>query len=579
MTVQVFAQRPTTQPLTQPTKQVATQPAAAFLTALTGGAPSWDTWRDALAPERVEQPAEVARLLAFLDTEVDPDAIDREGEIPPFVIARLRDLGAFRLATGEDLGGLGLTPYALFRTVEAVASRSVAIGFMLAVHNGIGVATSLLPTLPHGSLRDLIRRRSREGMISGFADAEPAGQGNQWPRTKAVPTPDGSAYVLTGDKLFISNGPVADLLGVTVTVRDEDGPRVGLAVVDTRSPGFEVRAGLEYLGVRGLPNGWLRLNGVTVPRDHVVTSAQGDPRRTPERTSAFLTARMLIQAAPALALARNCLRWSREFTARRRIDGIGLGEYDLIQRTLAANAADVRAMDAVVRWSLGGPAPGDRWFERMIARNFCTEAATRVVDRTVSLLGAEGLETDRSKRRRGAPSVPLERAYRDIRMLRTAGGVDDLIDVQAAQALLTHCADTAPTGLLDNGLPGALPATENFFPRNARHLYDLHEDLARFAAVCHDVAARPAGERQRRSGQYPLLLLGRIARELLGAAAVLATAEQDGHQRLTDVHCTAARSRLRDLWAQLDAPDQPDHAGIARAVLSRDRHVDDLLGL
>jgi len=575
MTVQLVAQRPTTQPAA-PTAQ----PAATFLTALTGGDPSWDAWRDPSMTESVEQPPEVVRLLAFLDTEVDPDAIDREGEIPPFVIARLRDLGAFRLATGEDLGGLGLTPYALFRTVEAVASRSVAIGFMLAVHNGIGVATSLLPTLPHGSLRDLIRRRSGEGVISGFADAEPAGQANQSPRTTAVPTADGSAYVLTGDKLFISNGPVADLLGVTVTVRDEDGPRVGLAVVDTRTPGFEVRASLEYLGVRGLPNGWLRLNGVTVPRDHVVTVAQGDPRRTPERTSAFLTARLLIQAAPALALARNCLRWSREFTARRRVDGIGLGEYDLIQRTLAANAADVRAMDAVVRWSLGAPAPGDRWFERMVARNFCTEAATRVVDRTVSLLGGEGLETDRSKRRRGAPPVPLERAYRDIRMLRTAGGVDDLVDVQAAQALLTHLAYTEPAGgFRDGAVPGVLPAIENFFPRNARHLHDLHEDLARFAAACHDIRTRAAKERQRASQQYPLLLLGRIARELLGTTAALATAEQDGHQRLTDVHCTAARFRLRDLWAQLDAPDQPDHAGIARAVLSRDRHLDDLLGL
>jgi hypothetical protein len=237
-------------------------------------------------------------------------------------------------------------------------------------------------------------------------------------------------------------------------------------------------------------------------------------------------------------------------------------------------------MDAVVRWSLGAPAPGDRWFERMVARNFCTEAATRVVDRTVSLLGGEGLETDRSKRRRGAPTVPLERAFRDIRMLRTAGGVDDLIDVQAAQALLTHLTDTgAAGGFLDGAAPGVLPATENFFPRNARHLHDLHEDLARFATACHDIAARAAGERQRRSQQYPLLLLGRIARELLGTTAALATAEQDGHQRLTDVHCTAARFRLRDLWAQLDAPDHPDHAGIARAVLSRDRHVDDLLGL
>ncbi|KUL32205.1 acyl-CoA dehydrogenase family protein [Streptomyces regalis] len=567
MTVQASAERP------------ATGAAPTFLTALTSGRPAFDAWRGASPPHSAEQPAEVARLLAFLDTEADPDAVDREGEIAPSLIARLKDLGAFRLAAGKDLGGLALSPYEVFRVVEAVASRSTAIGFMLAVHNGIGVGTSLLPTLPHGSLRDLIRRRTTEGMISGFADAEPAGQGNQWPTTTADPTPDGSAYVLRGDKQFISNGPVADLLGVSVTVREEDGPRVGLAVVDTRAPGFEVRAGLEYLGVRGLPNGWLRLNGVTIPRDHVVTVPQGDPRHTPRLASAVLTARMLIQAAPALAIARNCLRWSREFVARRRIDGIGLGEYDLTQRTLAANAAEVRAMDAVVRWSLGAPAPDDRWLERMAARNFCTEACTRVVDRTVSLLGGEGLETVRSKRRRGALPVPLERAFRDARMLRTAGGVDDRVDMQAGQALLARIADAPPPAAAHDASPGPLAATENFSARNARHLQALHEDLARFPVACREVAALVAGEREQSAQQFPLLLLGRIARELFGTAAVLAAAEGDGHQRLTDVHCTAARFRLRDLWARLDAPDHPDHAGIAGAVLSRDRHVDDLLGL
>lgn len=556
--------------------------APTFLTALSGGQPAFDVRRGPMRRERAEQPPEVARLLAFLDSEVDPDAIDREGELPTSLIARLKDLGAFRLAAGTDLGGLALPPYDVFRVVEAVASRSAAIGFLIGVHNGIGVGTSLLPTLPYGPLRDLIRRRTAGGMISGFADSEPAGQGNQWPATTATPTHDGSAYVLNGDKLFVSNGPVADLLGVTVTVREPDGRRVGLAVVDTRDPGFEVRAEVECLGVRGLPNGLLRLNGVTVPRDHVVTVPEGDPRRTPRLASAVLTARLLIQAAPALAIARNCLRWSREFVARRRIDGLGLGEYDLVRRTLAANAADVRAMDAVVRWSLGAPAPDDRWFERMVARNFCTDACTRVVDRTVSLLGGEGLETARSKHRRGAQAVPLERAFRDARMLRTAGGVDDLLDVQTAQALLAHTADASAHGTDGRAFDedqGALVATENLSPRNARHLLALHEELARFPAACRAVGALVAGERERRTQQYPLLLLGRIARELFGMAAVLTTAEGDGHQRLTDVHCTAARLRLRDLWARLDAPDYPDHAGVARAVLSRDRHVDDLLGL
>ncbi|WP_329268825.1 acyl-CoA/acyl-ACP dehydrogenase [Streptomyces pseudovenezuelae] len=543
--------------------------AATFLTTLTGGGPV--PGPPGPPPRQRGGPGRPAGLPALLDAEVDPDTVDREGEIPLSLIARLKDLGAFRLSAPEDLGGLGLSPQEVFDVVEAAASRSAAIGVMLGVHNGIGVGTSLLPALPYGSLRDLIRRRVTEGVISGFADTEPTGGGNRWPRTTATPTADGSAYTLKGDKLFVSNGPVAGLLGVTATVREPDGKRVGLAVVDTRSPGFEVRAGLEYLGVRGLPNGWLRFDEVVVPRDHLVTVPDGDPRHTPRLMSAVLSARLLIQAAPALAIARNCLRWSREFVARRRIEGIGLGEYDLVQRTLAAGAADVRAMDTVVRWSLGAPAPHDRWFERMAARNFCTDACARIVDRTVSLLGGEGLETARSKRRRGALPVPLERAYRDARMLRTIGGVDDMLDVRMAQALLAHVAD----GPGHDPEPVALADTGKFFPRTEGHARALDGELARFSAVCRAAGPQVTGA----EGQYRLLLLGRISRELFGMAAVLAAAGNDGQHRLTDIHCTAARLRLRDAWARFDTPDEADHASVARALVFRDRHMDELLGL
>lgn len=414
----------TVQPVLHPSLE---EPAPTFLADLHTGRLDWERWSDVPEPDATDElraDAKAAETVALLDSRADPKAIDGDGTLPAELFSEMQSLGCFRLGAWPDLGGLALPPYSTFRIVEAAASRSVAVGLMLGVHNGIGVGASLLPLLPAGSLRDLIRRRIKEGMVSGWADTEPAGNGNRWPSATATPTTDGSAFVLHGDKLFVSNGEVADLLGVTVTVQDGGARRVGLAVVDTRDPCLRVRAALEYGGARGLPSAWLGLDGVTVPHDHLVTVPSGDPRLTPRLASAVLTARMLIAGAPALAIARNCLRWSREFVARRRIDGVGLGQYDLIQRTLAATMADVHLMDSVVRWSLATPGPADRWFERFNARNICTDAVTRTVDRAVSLLGGEGFETARSKQARGAAPVPLERAYRDVRTLRTAGGVD-----------------------------------------------------------------------------------------------------------------------------------------------------------
>ncbi|WP_338681598.1 acyl-CoA/acyl-ACP dehydrogenase [Streptomyces acidiscabies] len=539
--------------------------AGTFLTSLLDGRPDWPAWT---TPPRLDRAAQLradaaaTRLLTFLDTDADLEAVERDGELPEGFLKALHDVGAFTLGADEDLGGLGLGAYDVFRVVEAAATRSAAVGFLLGVHNGIGVGVSLLPVLPEGPLRDLIRRHIADGMISGWADTDPEGQGNQWPTVTATPAFDGDGYVLDGEKLFISNGSVATLLGVTVTVRgDAREPRVGLAVVDTSDPGFRVEDELEHLGVRGLPNARLTLTGVRVPDAHLVTVPEGDPRRTPVFASAVMTARLLIQAAPALAIARNCLRWSVEFTARRRIDGAGLGEYDLTRRTLAQNAADVRLMESATRWALAGPAPQDHFFERQLTRNICTDACARVVDRTLSLMGGEGMETARSKRARGALPVPMERAYRDARVLRTAGGVDFLADVQTASALLARQAPgTAQPA------PHQAPARGELSPRNRHHFDTLTDRLARFPATVEAVAGAVASDPRAR--QYPLLLLGRIARELFGTAAVLAAAAHDGEQALTDAHCTAAEARLRDLTARLDDPEGPDHAGIAAALLA-----------
>ena len=142
-------------------------------------------------------------------------------------------------------------------------------------------------------------------------------------------------------------------------------------------------------------------------------------------------ARMYIVSAPALAIAKLCTHWSREFVNRRSIDGLPLGEYDEIQRIVAATLADAFAIESVVEWCLLGESregPDDFRLEQSAAKNITSVACWRVVDRTVSLLAAEGLETARSKAARAAQPLPVERALRDARALRIAGGVDFLLD-------------------------------------------------------------------------------------------------------------------------------------------------------
>src|SRR5439155_17421807 len=182
-----------------------------------------------------------------------------------------------------------------------------------------------------GPLRDLLRRSLTEGAISDTSDSEPAGAANRRRWTVAVPVGGGDEYSLTGEKLHVGNASVADLLAVTATVSEQGQEATRLLFVDARSPGVRVHARHEFMGLKGFPNAALTFDDVRVPRDHLLLEETED-RLTPALDIALDRGRMYLIAAPSLAIARLCLRWSRDFATRRSIDGRGLGEYDEIQR-------------------------------------------------------------------------------------------------------------------------------------------------------------------------------------------------------------------------------------------------------
>jgi alkylation response protein AidB-like acyl-CoA dehydrogenase len=498
----------------------------------------------------------VATVAATL-AGTDPDEVDRTATLPDGLVQDLRDAGLLALRNGSAHGGLEASDYNTFRVVERAARTSVAIAQLIAVQNGIGVA-ALLPILPPGPLHAFIAQYVSAGTVSGSSDTEPAGQNNSWRDTTATPTADGAAYVLNGAKKFTTNAPVAGVIVLTAAVQDTGGRlRLGLVFLDMASPGVTVGPLHEFLGSRGLPNASLRFDAVRVPAEQVLLGSAPSGAGQPPSVG-----RLLINAAPALAIARECLAISREFVAGRAVDGRPLGDYDQIQRFTATTIADIHAMDSVVRWCLLGH--GDRGFEQALAKNICTVAAWQVADRTLSVLGGEGLETARSKRRRGAAALPVERLLRDARGLRVAGNVDFMVDIQAGRTLLTrHSKRTGQwrewPDLVDcAGLSAA----------NCRHVTALVTDTRRLSRTCADLAERFPDPDTVPGGQETHRLIGHIAGVLLTMFTVLSRAAhvdagEDVASELTDVHCTAARHRLVGQWAQLSEPPR-DFGRISR---------------
>ncbi|HVK26499.1 MAG TPA: acyl-CoA dehydrogenase family protein [Actinokineospora sp.] len=498
----------------------------------------------------------VAELTALLHEHVDPEAVDRAAALPDGLVERLRAGGFLSLTMSPDLGGLDLSPMNTVRLIVAAASWCVPVAWMLAISNGFGAGT-YLPLLADGPLKELVTEHVKAGSLSGSADTEVGGAANETRATTAVLVEDGAAYRLTGEKIFIGNAPSAGLVDVSATVRVDGVDQVRIFFVPTDLPGVEVGGAQEFLGLKGSSVGVLRFDDVRVPAEYLLPTTEDSWRAEPALVRIAIMARMLVIASPALAIARLCLSWQRDFVRRRQMDGRALGDYEEVQRIVARSAAEVFAMESLVEWGMLGADLGAKVPEFTAAKNLMSLACWRVVDSTLSLLAGEGFETATSKARRGAAPLPVERAFRDARGLRVAGGVDFLLDYWSGLALI----DGAEAGSLsaeDPALTGAC----------AEHLCALGAEAARFAVL--------RARLHEQAGQHEVVIAGQIAGGLLSMAVTLARAAHlaergdPGALDLADIACVDERQRLAAAWSELDRDREPDYAAMSKDLLHGD---------
>ncbi len=550
--------------------------------------------------DRLAGEAMLASLRTLLRDWIDAARVEDAG-LPDGFLEALQAGGFLRLMIDPRLGGLGLSTANAFRAVELAASSSAAVAYTLAIANGFG-SGSYLPVLRDGPLKEMISARVAQGIVSGGADAEAAGTANATRATVAVAVEDGAAFEITGEKVFIGNAPVADLMDVSATLIADDGTEeVRLFFVDMHAEGVQAVATHDFMGLRGAAIGALRLDAVRVPAEHLLEEPGDGWRMRPgarvsddaphdraiadaplDLARVAALGRNLVIGPTSLAIGRLCLAWSRDFVNRRSIDGRCLGEYEEIQRIVGTTAADVFTIETVASWTLHGHGRADTQPELAPAKNITSLACWRAVDRTMSLLGGEGYETAASKQRRGVRALPVERAFRDARSLRVAGGVDFMVDIWAAQSSIASCYYAAPNndpapagpgseGADDAGAPGAGEfETGALSPRCSEHARAVEDETDSLAQLCRRLT-RGHTQDELFTLQRTLGIVGRIGGELLTMALVLSRAAQlaargnSAASGLADIACTASRQRLDALWPQL--ADEPDYAATSAAAL------------
>jgi acyl-CoA dehydrogenase len=371
------------------------------------------------APSQVS-PEDFTEILRVTREFVRSRVVPRESEImaadevPADLRKAAAELGLFGYAIPQEWGGLGLDLTQDVELVMELGYTSLALRSMFGTNNGIA-GQVLVHYGTDGQKAAWLERIASGEVVASFALTEPgAGSNPAGLRTRAVR--DGDEWVISGSKRFITNAPVAKLFLVFARTREATAADPGIAVflVPSGLPGLEVGPHDRKMGQEGSWTADVTLTGVRVPADALI----GGSEQTGYQAAMSSLARGRVQiAAVAVGAARRALDESVTYAATATQGGTPIGDFQLVQAHLADMQAGVLAGEALVRECARKYHTGeDRRIAPSVAKLFCTEMAGQVADLAVQVHGGTGYIRE----------VPVERIYRDVRLLRLYEGTSEI---------------------------------------------------------------------------------------------------------------------------------------------------------
>ncbi|MEM6848924.1 MAG: AMP-binding protein, partial [Pseudomonadota bacterium] len=401
------------------------------------------------------------RLIDWLRTyaprEINAFEMDERRTVPPHIVNDFAKAGLFGLTAPRDLNGLGLTVSDGVRVLEQLGAIDPAIALMVAIHNGLGLAT-LVAAAPVGVRNQLIPDLAAGRGLAAFALTEPgAGSNPRALRTTAHKTPSGG-WRLSGQKSWIGLGAWAQ--AVVVICRLQDGEAslgYGAFVVERGAPGFRVGPEALTLGVRAIPQNTLYFDDVWVA-DEAMLGLPGEGL-----SIAFDTLRFgrLGLAAIALGIMKRCATLMARYAERRRVGTGRLIDNGVTRARLERLAARIHTVDSLVRVTVAMLDRGEALSEDLynVTKITVPEYLWQATDDLVQLLGGRGYEEPNE----------AARLLRDARLFRIFEGPTETVGVHLGGRLvfdraelpsvLSGLSGDALAARIDRAIEGARTAT------------------------------------------------------------------------------------------------------------------------
>jgi alkylation response protein AidB-like acyl-CoA dehydrogenase len=355
----------------------------------------------------------------FVNAEIKPVAqkIDQEERIPPELIQKIKDLGLLGAAFPEEYGGGGFGEVGYCLAAEEIARGCMSTATFIGAHQSIGCNAIYLGGSEFLKKKYLVPMAEGK-YIAAFALTEVlAGSDSFNLRTRAVR--DGDEWVLNGEKMWITNGSIADV--ISVFARTERG--ITGFVVETKWKGFVAGPPEKKMGIRGSVTNAISFENVRIPHENMI----GDEGRGFMVAMKTLDAGRLGLGAACTGAAKELLEMSAKYAKERKQFDVPIAQFEAIQFMLAEMAMLVYAMESMV-YRTAFMYDGGLSISRQAAtvKLFCSESLDKVADMAVQIHGGMGYSRE----------LPIERYYRDSRINRIFEGTNEIQKLVIAREVL-----------------------------------------------------------------------------------------------------------------------------------------------
>ena len=360
----------------------------------------------------------------FCKRELMPIAkdIDQEARFPWEVVEKMGKLGYFGVQIPKKLGGAGMDAMSFMIVIEEISRACAGLGLCLSVHYGVGV----YPLMAFGSeeqKKKWVPPLAKGEKIGAFCLTEP-NAGTDAAGIEATAIRDGEHYLINANKVFVTNGGVADVCLIFARTNLEAGRKgISVVVVERGTPGFVVGDLEDLCGMRANPVSSIRLYDCRVPVKNLL-GKEGMGLQI--GLSALDTGRMGI-AAQSLGIAQAAFDEAVKYAKERRQFGVAIAKHQAVQMMIADMATQLDAARLMVYRAALLSDQGRSFSQAAaMAKLFASETACKVTDMAVQIHGGYGY----------SKSYPVERYYRDARVTRIYEGTSEIQRIVISRTVL-----------------------------------------------------------------------------------------------------------------------------------------------